>query len=169
MCISKCLPKVPAMPNDFLHSVVHPCGFSPLLMNMYSFNFPVCVNDFFHCAQCEWPYECSDFELSWITFCILCTCVVSLHWGWACVGLCDCRLVAFVCILSSVCFAVISHERLFRVEKLHWLNFWAMGIEEKNWAENGWYIGNCLEEETTEDVGGMRLMTLMQILYSSLY
>ena len=144
-------------------------------MNIF-FNFPFCVNDFLHCAQVwgfspVWMtiYECSNFELGWITFCILCTCVVSLHWRWACVGLCDCRLVAFVCILSSVCFAVISHERLFRVEKLHWLNFWAMGIEEKNWAENGWYIGNGLEEETTEDVGGMRLMTLMQILYSSLY
>ena len=146
-------------------------------LNMCSFNFPVCVTccTVHKCGyshQCEWAYECSDFQLGWITFCILCTCVVSLHYGWACVGLCDwgiVALVAFVWILSSVCFAVISHERLFRVEKLHWLNFWAMGIEEKNWAENGWYIGNCLEEETTEDVGGMRMMTLMQILYSSLY
>ena len=51
-----------------------------------------------------------------MTFCILCTCVFSLHYGWACDGLCDwgiVALVAFVWILSSVCF-VISHERLFR-------------------------------------------------------
>ena len=51
VCISKCLPKVPAMLNDFLHSVVQLCGFSPLSMNMCFFNFPVCVNDFLHCAQ----------------------------------------------------------------------------------------------------------------------
>ena len=76
VCISKCLPKVLELLNDFLHSVVQLCGFSPLSMNMCSFNFPVCVNDFFHSAQCEWPYECSDFELGWITFCILCTCLV---------------------------------------------------------------------------------------------
>ena len=51
VCISKCLPKVPALLNDFLHSVVQLCGFSPLSMNMCSINFPVCLNDFLHCVQ----------------------------------------------------------------------------------------------------------------------
>ena len=132
------------MLNDFLHSVVQLCGFSPLSMNMCSFNFPVCVNDFFHCAQCEWPYECSDFELGWITFCILCTCVVSLHWGWACVGLCDCRIVAFFCILSSVCFAVISHERLFLWKSCIGCTYGSWELKKKK-TGSGWpFLGRKL-------------------------
>ena len=56
VCISKCLPKVLELLNDFLHSVVQLCGFSSLSMNMCSFSFPVCVNDLLHCAQgfCHW-------------------------------------------------------------------------------------------------------------------
>ena len=74
VCISKCLPKVPAMLNDFLHSVIQLCGFSPLSINMCSFNFPVCVNDLLHCAQ-MWVFSpvwmsiwVPDFQLGWITF-----------------------------------------------------------------------------------------------------
>ena len=51
VCISKCLPKVLELLNDFLHSVVQLCGFSSLSMIMCSFSFPVCVNDLLHCAQ----------------------------------------------------------------------------------------------------------------------
>ena len=51
VCISKCLPKVPAMLNDFLHSVVKLCCFSTLSLYTCSINFPVLVNDFLHCAQ----------------------------------------------------------------------------------------------------------------------
>ena len=51
VCISKCLPKILELLNDFLHSVVQLCGFSSLSMNMCSFSFPVCVNDLLHCAQ----------------------------------------------------------------------------------------------------------------------
>ena len=96
--------------------------------------------------QCEWPYECSDFELGWITFCILCTCVVSLHWGWACVGLCDCRIVGFVWILSIVCFAVISHERLFLWKSCPGCTYgpWELkkikqGQDDHLWVENWVY------------------------------
>ena len=69
VCISKCLPKVLELLNDFLHSVVQLCGFSSLSMNMCSFSFPVCVNDLLHCAQMwgfpqyEKAYECSGFQL----------------------------------------------------------------------------------------------------------
>ena len=127
VCISKCLPKVPALLNDFLHSVVQLCGFphcrwrcAPSIFQFVWMTFCT-VHKCGDSPQCEWAYECSDFQLDWITFCILCTCVVSLHYGWACVGLCDCgivALVAFVRILSShwspVCFDVMSHEWLFR-------------------------------------------------------
>ena len=110
--------------------------------------------------QCEWEYKWSDFQLGWITFCILCTCVVSLHCGWARVGLCDCRivaLVAFVWILSSVCFAVISHERLFRWKSCIGCTYghrqqgqeFRMTLLE---AKIGFIhcIGNSFGEETTE-------------------
>ena len=65
--ISKCLPKVLELLNDFLHSVVQLCGFSSLSMIVCSFSFPVCVNDLLHCAQMwgfpqyEIAYECSGF------------------------------------------------------------------------------------------------------------
>ena len=90
----------------------------------------------------------------------LCTCVVSLHCGWARVGLCDCRivaLVAFVWILSSVCFAVISHERLFRWKSCIGCTYghrqqgqeFRMTLLE---AKIGFIhcIGNSFGEETTE-------------------
>ena len=58
VCISKCLPKVPALLNDFLHSVVQLCVFSPLSLNMCSINFPVRVNDFLHCAHAQvWGFS----------------------------------------------------------------------------------------------------------------
>ena len=130
VCISKCLPKVPALLNDFLHSVVQLCGFSSLSINMCSFSFPVCVNDLLHCAQMwgfpqyEKAYECSGFQLGWMTFCILCTRAVSLHCGWAYVGLCDCGIVAhvaFVWILSSVYFGgVMSHPSLLASQPRRW-------------------------------------------------
>ena len=58
VCISKCLPNVPALLNDFLHSVVQLCVFSPLSLNMCSINFPVRVNDFLHCAHAQvWGFS----------------------------------------------------------------------------------------------------------------
>ena len=130
VCISKCLPKVLELLNDFLHSVVQLCGFSSLSMNMCSFSFPVCVNDLLHCAQMwgfpqyEKAYECSGFQLGWMTFCILCTRAVSLHCGWAYVGLCDCGIVAhvaFVWILSSVYFGgVMFHPSLLASQPRRW-------------------------------------------------
>ena len=77
VCISKCLPKVPAMLNDFLHSVVQLCGFSPLSMNMCFFNFPVCVNDFLHCAQ-VWGFSPVWMNI-WVSFCRAGILAISCH------------------------------------------------------------------------------------------
>ena len=127
---------------------------------MCSFNFPVHVKDFLHCTQ--GAYDWSDFQLGWMTFCILCTCTVSLHcgWamcGWACVGLCDCGIIALVAFIPNVCFGVISHEQLFRWKScIGYL--WPMGTEKNRvrmtifGSKMGWYIGNSLAEETTKDV-----------------
>ena len=74
-------------------------GIPPVWKSIWVLRFPAWLNDFLHSV-----YLCGFSPL---------------HCGWACIGLCDCvtvALVAFVWILSSVCFGVISHERLFRWE-----------------------------------------------------
>ena len=152
VCISKCLPNVPALLNDFLHSVVQLCGFSPLSMNMCSINFPVCVNDFLHCAQVwgfspvwigiwvlrfpAWlndflhsvhlcgfsPLWMSMYQIMWLrNICTCCICLDSLQ----CVFWCN------------ISWATVP------VEKLHWLNLWAIDIEKNIFGSKiGWYIGN---------------------------
>ena len=85
-----------------------------------SSNFAVCVNDFLHCAQ-VWgfsPVWMSIWVLrfpAWLDHFLhsVHLCGFSPLWvsNWACVGLCDwgiVALVAFVRILSSVYFGVIS-------------------------------------------------------------
>ena len=139
VCISKCLPKVPAMLNDFLHSVVQLCVFSPLSLNMCSINFPVRVNDFLHCAQVwgfspvwigiwvlRFPAWLNDFLHSvhlcgfsplWMSMCRImwlrnsCTCCICLD--------------SLQCVFwRDISWATVP------VGKLHWLNLWAMGIEK---------------------------------------
>ena len=97
----------------------HMCGYSP---------------------QCEWAYECSDFQLDWITFCILCTCVVSLHYGWACVGLCDWGIVALVAFVgfSPVCVLVWYLMSDCSGGKVALVKLLGHGNWEKHfWVENG--------------------------------
>ena len=122
VCISKCLPKVPAFLNDFLHSV-QLCGFSPLSMNMCSINFPVCLNDFLHCAH-VWVFSPVWMSLWVLRFpAWLDHFLHSVHLcGFSPLWVSMCRIMWLrnsctrcICwILSSVCFGVISHERLFR-------------------------------------------------------
>ena len=100
------------------------------------------VHKFGDSLQCEWTYECSDFELGWITFCILCTCFSPL---W--VSMCrimwfqnSCTRCIFLdslqCVFRDISWATVP------VEKLHWVHLWAQatgsGIQDDNSRGENW-------------------------------
>ena len=126
----------------------HMYGYSPQCEWAYEtwvLRFPAWLDHFLHSVHlCGFsPLWVSMWRIMWLrNSCTRCICLDSLQ----CVFWCN------------ISWATVP------VEKLHWLNFWAMGIEKNIFGSKmGWYIGNnrgcpgnCL----------MRSMTLLQILHS---
>ena len=129
------------MLNDFLHSVVQLCGFSPLSMNMCSFNFPVCVNDFLHCAQ-VWGFSP-----------VLMTIWVLWFRAWLNYFLHSVHLCGFSPLRVSMCRIMWLQISCICLYSLHWIE------KEKNRVRMTIFgskigfihcIGNSLGEETTK-------------------
>ena len=139
------------MLNDFLHSVVQLCGFSPLSMNMCFFNFPVCVNDFLHCAQ-VW-----GFSPVWMTIWVLWFrawlnyFLHSVHLcGFSPLRVSMCRImwlqISCICLYSLQCvFCCDISWATVPVEKLHWVHLWALGIEKEKTGSGWTFLGQKLD------------------------